>query len=162
MRDEPSGHTFPPSLFGPLVGLTLGWGFNWPMMKLALSGMQPMHFRTLCLLFGAAGLLAIARLSRLPIQVPKGQWPRMVAIALVNMTGWNVFAIYGVRVMASGRAAILGYTMPALSVPLSVWLLHEPFTKRRALGVTLGLAGMGLLCSGARFTPWGAHPSAPC
>ncbi len=145
MRDEPSGHTFPPGLLGPLIGLTLGWGFNWPMMKLALSGMPPMHFRTLCLLFGAAGLLAIARLSRLPIQVPKGQWPRMVAIALVNMTGWNVFAIYGVRVMASGRAAILGYTMPALSVPLSAWLLHEPFTKRRALGVTLGLAGMGLL-----------------
>ncbi len=145
MREETSPHTFPPGLIGPLVGLTLGWGFNWPLMKLAITGMQPMHFRSLCLLFGAAGLLTIAHLKRLPIQVPRGQWPRMVAIALVNMTGWNILAIYGVGLMASGRAAILGYTMPALSVPLSVWLLGEPFTRRRALGLTLGLAGMGLL-----------------
>ncbi len=145
MREETSPHTFPPGLIGLLVGLTLGWGFNWPLMKLALAGMEPMHFRTLCLSFGAAGLLTIARLSGLPIRVPKGQWRRMVAIALVNMTGWNILAIYGVRVMASGRAAILGYTMPALSVPLSAWLLREPFTRRRALGVTLALAGMGLL-----------------
>lgn len=145
MREETSLHTFPPGLIGLLAGLTFGWGFNFPMMKLVLSEMQPMHFRTLSLLFGAAGLLTIARLKGLPIRVPKGQWTRMVAVALVNITGWNVLAIYGLRLLASGRAIILGYTMPACSVLLSTWLLREPFTKRRALGVTLGLAGMGLL-----------------
>ena len=118
------------------------------MMKLVISEMQPMHFRTFSLVFGAMGLLAIARLKGLSIQVPKGQWPRLVAVALFNIMGWNVLAIYGVRLMASGRASILGYTMPAWSVLLSIWLLGEPFTKRRALGVTLGLIGMGLLMGG--------------
>jgi len=130
---------------GLLVGLTLGWGFNWPVMKIVLFEMEPMHFRTLCLLFGAAGLFGIARMNGLPVRIPKGQWPRMIAIALVNMTGWNIFAIYGIRLMASGRAAILGYTMPVWSVLLSTWLLNEPFTKRRALGTGLGCAGMLLL-----------------
>ncbi len=137
--------TFPPHLAGLLIGLSLGWGFNWPVMKTVLSEMDPMRFRTLCLLFGAAGLFTIARVNGLRIRIPDGQWPRMIAIALVNMTGWNILAIYGIRLMASGRAAILGYTMPVWSVMLSTWLLKEPFTKRRALGTVLGFAGMLLL-----------------
>jgi drug/metabolite transporter (DMT)-like permease len=145
MKEETSPHTFPPGLIGLLAGLTLGWGLNWPMMKLVVSEMQPMHYRSFCLTGGAIGLLAITRLKGLTVRVPQGQWGRLVAVALFNITIWNVLSIYGVRLMASGRAAILGYTMPAWSVLLSIWLLREPFTKRRATGVTLGLMGMGLL-----------------
>lgn len=145
MKEETSLHTFPPGLIGLLAGLTLCWGLNWPMMKLAITEMQPMHFRTLCLFFGAISLLGIGRLKGLPMRVPKGQWPRVVVISFANLTGWSVLSIYGIRLMASGRAAILGYTMPAWGVFLSAWLLKEPFTKRRALGVMLGMAGMGLL-----------------
>ena len=137
--------TFPPYLIWLLVGLTLGWGLNWPIMKAVLSEMDPMHFRSLCLLFGAAGLFAIARLSGLPIRVPQGQWPRLIAIALVNIMGWNILAICGVQLMASGRAAILGYTMPVWGVIVAIWLLKEPFTRRRALGTALGGAGLLLL-----------------
>ncbi len=138
-------HTFPAHLLWLLIGLTLGWGVNWPAMKLAVSGMPPMHFRTVCLLAGAAGLFGFAIAGGLPIRVPPGQWGRLTAIAVINMAGWNIFAIYGVSLIASGRAAILGYTMPAIAVVLSVWFLGEPFTARRAVGVLLGLAGMGLL-----------------
>ncbi len=137
--------TFPPHLVWLLVGLTLGWGINWPIMKAVLFEMAPMHFRALCLFFGAAGLFTIARISGLPIRIPKGQWPRTVAIALVNTMAWNIFAVYGVQMMASGRAAILGYTMPVWSVIIATWLLKEPFTKRRALGCVLGGAGLLLL-----------------
>jgi drug/metabolite transporter (DMT)-like permease len=145
VRTTGSPHTFPPHLIGLLIGLTLGWGINWPMMKLALTEMEPLRFRTLCLLFGAAGMLAIARINGLVLRIPKGQWPRIIAIGLVNVAGWNIFAIYGVRLMASGRAAILGYTMPIWSIMLSTWLLDEPFTKRRALGAVLGCAGLLVL-----------------
>ena len=144
-RKPAAVHTFPPHLLWLLVGLTLGWGFNWPAMKVTVSEMRPMHFRTVCLLAGAAGLFAFALAGRLRIRVPAGQWGRLTAIALVNMAGCNIFAIYGISLIASGRAAILGYTMPALAVLLSAWLLHEPFTPRRALGVLLGLGGMALL-----------------
>jgi drug/metabolite transporter (DMT)-like permease len=145
MQDTGSVHTFPRHLIWPLVGLTLGWGLNWPAMKVAVSEMAPMRFRTLCLLAGAAGLFSIARANSLPIRIPRGQKLQMVAIALVNMTGWNIFAIYGVSLMASGRAAILGYTMPAWAVVLSAWLLDEPLTTRRVLGVALGMGGMTVL-----------------
>jgi drug/metabolite transporter (DMT)-like permease len=142
--------TLPPQLIGLLAVLTLAWGFNWPMIKLAISGMAPMHFRVLCVGAGAAVLFAMAVLARVSLRVPAGEWGRMWVIALLNITAWNILSVYGVALLASGRAAILGYTMPVWSVVLSTWLLAEPFTRRRALGVTLGMAGM-LLLLGAEF-----------
>ena len=147
MRDS---HGFPPRLIGLLVALTLGWGFNWPIMKIALSEMAPMHFRTWCLATGAMGLFAIARANGMTMRIPQGQVGRLLAISLVNMTCWNVFAIYGLPLLPSGRAAILGYTMPVWSVPLSVWLLKEPVSGRRVLGMVLGFAGM-LALLGSEF-----------
>lgn len=142
--------TLPPQLIGLLAVLTLAWGFNWPMIKLAIGGMAPMHFRVLCVGAGAAVLFAMAVLARVSLRVPAGEWGRMWVIALLNITAWNILSVYGVALLASGRAAILGYTMPVWSVVLSTWLLAEPFTRRRALGVTLGMAGM-LLLLGAEF-----------
>jgi len=138
-------HGFPPRLIGLLVALTLGWGFNWPVMKIALTGMAPMHFRSWCLATGAVGLFAIARANSLAMRIPEGQFWRLAAIALVNMTCWNIFAVYGLPLLPSGRAAILGYTMPVWSVPLSVWLLKEPVSGRRVLGMVLGFAGLAAL-----------------
>ena len=151
------GHGFPPRLIGLLIALTLGWGFNWPVMKIALTGMAPMHFRTWCLATGAAGLFAIARANGLTLRIPEGQFWRLTAIALVNMTCWNVFAIYGLPLLPSGRAAILGYTMPVWSVPLSVWLLKEPVSGRRVLGMVLGFAGLAALL-GSELRAVGSSP----
>jgi len=147
-RTGPHAHTFPLRLVPLLIGLTLGWGFNWPVMKVVMTEMGPMHFRTHCLAFGALGLFLIARTAGLPLRVPAGQWPRLVVIALVHMAGWNVCAALGVRLMDSGRAAILAYTMPAWGALLSAWLLHERFTARRALGVALAMGGVVLLLGG--------------
>ena len=62
----------PPPIFALVVLLALGWGFNWPVMKVVMAEMPPLHFRVLCLAAGAAGLFAIARANRLPIRVPPG------------------------------------------------------------------------------------------
>jgi len=140
-------HGFPASILWVLVALTLGWGFNWPMIKLALSELPVFSFRSLCLLGGAAGLFSIAAYARLPLWVPRGQWGRLLLIALFNVTVWNVCIAYGIGYMSSGRAAILAYTMPLWSVPLSAWLLHERITPRRIAGVVLGMGGMLLLLS---------------
>src|SRR6266496_1847934 len=72
----------PSSILTLLVLLTLGWGVNWPIMKVVMAEMPPLHFRALCLAAGAAGLFAIAQANRLPIRVPSGAWPRLIAISL--------------------------------------------------------------------------------
>ncbi len=144
---RPERPGFPRSILWVLAALTLGWGFNWPMIKLALSELPVFSFRSICLLGGAAGLYAIAAYAPLPLRVPRGEWGRLLLIALFNVTVWNVCIAYGIGYMSSGRAAILAYTMPLWSVPLSAWLLKERITARRILGVGLGMGGMLLLLS---------------
>jgi drug/metabolite transporter (DMT)-like permease len=139
------GYAPPPAILVLVVLLALGWGFNWPVMKVVMTEMPPLHFRTLCLVVGAAGLFGIARANHLPIRVPPGSWPRLIAITAFNVAAWNVLAVYGVTLMDSGRAAILAYTFPVWGVLLGVWVLREPVTGRRLSGVILGFFGMLLL-----------------
>jgi drug/metabolite transporter (DMT)-like permease len=47
-----------------VVLLAVGWGVNWPIMKVVMAEMPPLHFRVLCLAVGAARLFAIARANR--------------------------------------------------------------------------------------------------
>ncbi len=136
---------FPGAILWLLVALTLGWGFNWPMIKLALSEVPVLSFRTLCLLGGSTGLFAIAYAKKLPLAVPRGQWRRLLAITVFNITVWNICITFGIRYMPSGRAAILAYTMPLWSVPLSAWLLRERITLRHFVGLALGMGAMLLL-----------------
>jgi drug/metabolite transporter (DMT)-like permease len=128
--------------------VALAWGFNWPMLKIALAEMAPLHFRTWCVLGGAAGLFAIAIAGRRPLAVPRGQWGRLLAVTVFNVTAWNVLVAYGVTLMDSGRASILGFTMPIWGVLLGRWFFGEPLTGRHVAALGLGIAGLAFLLGG--------------
>lgn len=152
--------TLPRSLWVLLAVLTLGWGFNWPMMKMTLAEMPVWTFRGLCVASGAIGLFVIARASGQVIRVPRDQWGRLAVSSLFNVTVWNVLIGYGLRMMPAGRSAILAYSMPIWAVLLSAIVLKEKLTPRRILGLALGMAGMAFLLGGemsvVRTSPLGA------
>lgn len=141
--------TLPRSMWTLLALLTLAWGINWPMMKLAIAEIPVWTFRAACTLSGAAGLFLIARFNRLSLRVPDGQWRRLCLISFLNMTLWNVLIAYGLQLLPAGRSVILAYSFPLWVVLLSAWLLHEKLTRRRLAGVALGMAGMALLIGGS-------------
>jgi len=141
----PHGEHLPRSLWWVLIGITLVWGFNWTAMKVAISEVAPFTFRTFCLAAGSGVLFAALRASGQPLAIPRDQWKRLVLIAFFTITCWNVLVVFGLRLIPSGRAAILAYTMPALAIPLSVWLLNERMSGRKLLGLAFGMAGMALL-----------------
>lgn len=138
-------HAIPVPALWLLAALALFWGANWPMMKIVLREWNVWHFRTVSLALGAAGLFALAAVLKLPLKVPRGEWGRLCAAALFNITGWHIFSGFGVSLLASGRASIIGYTMPLWVVPLSMWLLKEPMTRRKIAGLALGFVGLLLL-----------------
>jgi drug/metabolite transporter (DMT)-like permease len=142
---EGRGGELTPKLWWVLAGLTLVWGFNWTAMKVALSEVAPFTFRTLCLAAGAGLLFGFLRLSGQPLAVPRSEWRRLALIAFFTITCWNLLVAFGVRLIPSGRAAILAYTMPAWAIPLSLWLLGERMNGRKAAGLALGMGGMALL-----------------
>ncbi len=130
-----------------IVGLNLFWGLNWPMIKLAVNEIPVLSFRAACVYGGATGLFAIAIASRQSLAVPRGAWPALLLCALFNITGWHLLGAYGVSLLNSGRAAILGFTMPLWAVLFGAWMLGERITARHAAGLALGMVALALLFS---------------
>ena len=157
---SPQHQTLPRSMWFLLAVLTLGWGFNWPMMKMTLAELPVWTFRGLCVGSGALGLFAIARITDQSIRVPRSQWKWLLVISICNVTLWNVLIGYGLRMLPAGRSAILAYSMPVWAVLLSAFILGEKLTGRRMLGLGLGMAGMAVLLGGElsimRTSPVGA------
>ena len=129
----------------PVAVLTLIWGCNWPVLKLGVSEIPPLTFRTITLPFAALGLLAIARLSGESIKVPRALWGKVFVLAFFNIGLWNGLVLFGVQQLPAGRSAIIAYTMPIWSVLISLFLLSEPLSGRRIAGMALGMLGMALL-----------------
>ena len=146
----------PRSLWLILVALWLAWGFNWAAIKLALEGVPPWTVRSLCLGFGSLILFGVLRAGGQDLAVPKGQWPRLAMLAFFNITCWNILIAFGVSMIPAGRGAILAYTMPAWAIPLSVWVLKERFTSRKALGLGLGMAGLAVVLGDSAYELGGA------
>ena len=129
----------------PVAVLTLLWGCNWPVLKMGVTEIPPLTFRSLTLPFAALGMLAVARASGDSIRVPRALWGKVATLAFFNIARWNGFVLFGLQQLPAGRSAILAYTMPVWSVLLSLVLLSEPLSGRRIAGMALGMLGMGVL-----------------
>ena len=140
-----------------LVALTLMWGVNWPMMKLSLRELTPFYFRAVTMSCGAVWLY-LFYLSRGVRMLPRGtEWGSVIKLGLPNMLGWHTVSILGVKELASGRAAILGFTMPIWTVLISVLFLGERLTRRVAFAAVSVAIAIALLSS-VEFNALSGHP----
>lgn len=128
-----------------LALLTLFWGLNWPVMKIGVQQMPPLSFRASSMIFGLPVLALMAKASGLSLRVPRRDWGELLILALTNMAIWYVLVMYGVMLLSSGRAAILGYTMPIWSAVVAILLFGEHPSRRLWFGVAGAACGVLLL-----------------
>lgn len=126
-----------------LVALTIVWGINWPVMKLGVSHYPPLTFRALSMWLGLPVLALGLVLLKVPFRIPRAAWRELLWLAATNMFVWHVCIILAVRTLSSGRAAILGYTMPIFSAVLGALFFASPLGRRAWTGV--GAAALGVL-----------------
>ena len=133
---------------GQLVTLalvTVLWGVNWPVMKLGVTDYPPLSFRTLSMLAGLPILAAVLLVLKVPFRLERRHWPELLLLTATNLLIWNICIILALKELSSGRAAILGYTMPVFSAILGAWLFSERLTRRGWLGVGAAALGVALL-----------------
>jgi len=128
-----------------LLGLTLAWGLNWPVMKLGVQGFPPLTFRAVAMLAGLPLLWLLVRLLKVPLRVPRAQWGQLLWLGLLNTVLWNALVIFALPMLPSGRAAILGYTMPIFSALLGALFFHDRLPARGWAGVAAAAIGVWLL-----------------
>lgn len=128
-----------------LLALTIMWGVNWPMMKLSLQQLTPLYFRASTMFLGALCLFAYMA-TRGERMRPTGKELLTIAVLGVpNILGWHTLSIFGVQELASGRAAILGFTMPIFTVLIGAAFFGERITPRVRVAVVAAAITVGLL-----------------
>lgn len=140
-----------------LILLTLCWGFNWPIMKAGVHDFPPLSFRTLSMIGGLPVLWLAARVQRIPLSIPPGRFISIIRLAIPNMLIWHVFIILGVKMLSSGRAAILGYTMPVWALLFSAIFFGERPTRAAWSGIGCAFASALLLLS-SEFSNLAGNP----
>ena len=128
-----------------VVLLTLSWGFNWPMMKMGVTGFPPLTFRAISLWIGVPVLWLALRLLQVPFYVPRHNYRELFWLAVTNMFVWHVLIILAISLLSGGRAAILGYTMPIFSALLGVAFFGAQMRSAQWLGVGAAATGVALL-----------------
>jgi drug/metabolite transporter (DMT)-like permease len=131
--------------FVTLVLLTLVWSVNWPVMKMGVTGYPALTFRTLSIWLGLPVLALALVLLKVPFRLPRRHWRELAWLTLTNMLVWNVCIILAVRTLSSGRAAILGYTMPIFSALIGAALFSTRLPLRAWGGVAAAGVGVVLL-----------------
>lgn len=128
-----------------LVLLTLAWGLNWPVMKAGVTDFPPLTFRAMSIWLGIPVLGLAMVFLRVPFHVPKGNYRELFWLAFANMFVWHALIILAVKNLSSGRAAILGYTMPIFSALLGACFFGTRLKPRHWLGVAAAALGVALL-----------------
>ena len=141
-----------------LIALTVLWGLNWPAMKLALLEIPPWTFRSFCLVGGGVLLLSLTGLSGQRLTFDRRLLPTLTLVSLFNITLWHVCTAYGLLNTGSGRAAIIGYTMPLWASVLSVLFLNVRIGWRELAALACGLGAL-LLLIGDDLAAIGAAPT---
>ena len=145
MNAVPDRVRFTRRQLGLLLALTLMWGLNWPMMKLGVGEMPPLSFRALSLALGLPMLYAMARAFGVSLAVARSDWRELVKLTTTNLLLWQLLLIVSLPSLSSGRAAILGYTMPIFSALWGIALYRERLVPRQWLGVAAAALGVTLL-----------------
>jgi drug/metabolite transporter (DMT)-like permease len=137
-----------------LIMVVLAWGANWPIMKIGLTHIQPLWFCTFRLALGLVCMVVIlAPMGKLRLP-PRGDWPVMASLGLLNMAAFMVLTNLALLVVPAGRSAILAYSTPLWVAPGAALFLGEKLTAGRVAGVVLGLGGIVVLFNPLTFD-WG-------
>lgn len=137
--------------------LTLFWGVNWPIMKFAVTNFPPLAFRSLSMIIALVVVFVYIRLSGEKLYVPKIDRQRVVSLTIGNMLIWHLCSIYAIKLLSSGRAAIIGYTMPVWALLASVIFFRGKLTWRGGLGVLFAMSATFLLAA-EEFTAFLGQP----
>ncbi len=128
-----------------LGAVALIWGLTWPVNKAMLQEMPPLLMLTWRSVIATIVLFAMALPRGRLTLPPREDMPVLLSITVLHMVGFTVLAFVGLSFVSTGRSVVLSYTTPLWVMPGAALFLKEKLSKRRALGVGVGLTGLVVL-----------------
>jgi len=129
----------------------LGWGFSWPIMKLALHDIPPIWLAVSRVSIGTFTLFIILIISGKKFWLTRKDIPLLLSVGLLQMGLFMLLVTVGLQYVEAGRSAILVYTTPLWVTPIAVFIFKEPLHKLTLLGLVIGLLGVFCLFNPLTF-----------
>jgi drug/metabolite transporter (DMT)-like permease len=131
------------------LGITaLGWGLNWPGVKILLREWPPLFSRGLAGVAAALILAAVAAGRGEQLKVPREAIPRLLFAAFTNVFAWMGFTNIAMKWISVSEGALLVYTMPIWATLFAWPLLGTRPTLRDVAALALGVTGLAILFGG--------------
>jgi len=131
-----------PKVLALLAALTLVWGTNWPLFKIALDELPVLTFRTIVLVTATLMLTVVLLVRGESFAVPKGKWPALIAASAMNLFVWNIATSLAVLYIPSGHASVLAYTMPLWVALIGFAVYGQRLTGRLLAAIVIGAAAV--------------------
>jgi drug/metabolite transporter (DMT)-like permease len=144
----------PPVAFVYLGVMIVTWAGNWPLMKLALGQMPPLIFALLRLIGSVILIAPVLVATRQPLLPARRERLRLFWIGQLQVAGFLICSLIGLKLMPAGRAIVLAFTMPLWAIPIGLFLWPEPLGPKQLAGVAIGFAGLVLFMNPG-LVDWG-------
>lgn len=133
-----------------LVLLALIWGYNWVLMKQALTWSAPLDFAALRSVLGGVCLLLVLAVWRAPLKPV--QWRATLLLGLLQTSGFIGCIALALEFGAVGKSTVLAYTMPFWALGFGVLLLGERLQRLQWWALSLAFIGLVFV-----LAPWTVH-----
>src|SRR5438876_7411898 len=123
-----------------ILGVT--WGLAFVAIRTADFQLSPINLTVLRWLIASAGFLALAPFCERPKHpVQRHHIPRLLAVSLASVTGYQLSLNYAETIVSAGLAGLLISLGPIFVVVLSGLFLKEEIGKRLALALAAAMTG---------------------
>lgn len=125
-----------------LLALTLMWGTNWALFRVALDELPVLTFRSGALMSGVFTLGLIMKIRGESFAIPKGRWLALIVASATNVGIWNVATSMAVLYLPSGHASVLAYTMPLWVALIGLVVYRQRLSGRLLAAIVIGAAAV--------------------
>jgi probable blue pigment (indigoidine) exporter len=118
------------------------WASAFVPSKIGVLGTSPLWF--LVVRFAVSGLFALAVARALGARLPRRRedWLAVAALGILGNAVYLGCTYVALRHLASGVGAIVTSTNPLTLALVAPWLLGEPLTRNKVVGMLLGFCGV--------------------
>ena len=148
--ETPAADARPPHLRTDLalVGLSVIWGINFSVIKIALREFEPLAFNALRFVLASSTLYVLLRLRGAVPLPARRHWIRVGFLGLLANVVYQLLFIYGVEATLAGNAALMLATTPVWTLILASVSGSEHHGLIVWGGVLATLGGMALVVLG--------------
>ena len=130
------------------------WSTFYPIIKYVVVDMDPLVLSFYRYFLGFIPLTPFF-ISELRKQTKKPESLDILAMALLGFVGITLFSVglfYGIKLSTAINGALLTNTQPIFTAILGPVLIAEALSKKKILGILMGMAGMILVITNGNFT----------